>query len=230
MANVTTKRRLGSLTLRRLARNTSLRGTSLRGTFLRDKFLRDKFLRDTSASEIAEFAMIVPLLFMFLIAIFWFGQAFRVYGTLTQATRAGARAAVAPVCATCPASGSTPAQIAQTAVTNAMSAAHLNTAQLVPTSQWTVPVPNLCQCNSGGTSASSCTSPVSCDASVSIQMCVQPNVQLSYPTGSQGGMGTCGTSVSLRYQYPFSFKIPLTNLDLGNIQIPGQSQMRVETQ
>jgi hypothetical protein len=63
-------------------------------------------------------------------------------------------------------------------------------------------------------------------------MCVQPNIQLSYPTPTTGpqGMGTCGISVSLRYQYPFSFKIPLTNLDLGNIQLPGQSQMRVETQ
>ena len=61
-------------------------------------------------------------------------------------------------------------------------------------------------------------------------MCVQPNVQLSYPTSGQGGMGTCGTSVSLRYKYPFSFKIPLTNLDLGNIQLPGQAQMRAENQ
>jgi Flp pilus assembly protein TadG len=209
MANLTTKNRLGSLTLRRLARET---------------FLRDKFLRDTRASEIAEFAMVVPLLFMFLIAIFWFGQAFRVYGTLTQATRAGARAAVAPVCATCAASGSTPAQIAQTAVTNAMSAAHLNTAQLVSTSTWTIPV--LYQCRTIPPT------PVLCDGSVTIPICVQPNVQLSYaaPTSSQGGMGICGTSVSLRYQYPFSFKIPLTNLDLGNIKLPGQAQMRVETQ
>jgi hypothetical protein len=90
-------------------------------------------------------------------------------------------------------------------------------------------VPNLCQCNNGG-SSSSCTAPIACDASVSIAMCVQPNVQLSYPTNGQGGMGTCGTSVSLRYKYPFSFKIPLTNLDLGNIQLPGQAQMRAENQ
>ncbi len=199
--------------------------------FRRPTVPRDTLLRDTSGSEITEFAMIVPLLFMFLMGIFWFGQAFRIYGTLTQATRAGAHAAVAPVCATCAASGSTPAQIAQTAVTNAMAAAHLNTAQLVPTSQWTSPVPNLCQCNNGGSSAS-CATPVPCDASVSIAMCVQPNVQLSYPTPTTGpqGMGICGTSVSLRYKYPLSFKIPLTNLDLGNIQLPGQAQVRAETQ
>jgi Flp pilus assembly protein TadG len=209
MGKVRTRNRLGVRRLRPLA--------------------RESFLRGTGGSEIAEFAMIVPLLFMFLFAIFWFGQAFRIYGTLTQATRAGARAAVVPVCATCAASGLTPAQIAQAAVTNAMAAAHLNTAQLVPTSNWTTAVPQLCQCNSGGSSA--CTTPITCDASVP-NMCVQTNVQLSYPTPTSGpqGMGTCGTSVSLRYQYPFSFRIPGTNLDLGNMQLRGQAQMRVETQ
>jgi Flp pilus assembly protein TadG len=208
---VRTRNRPGTRTLRRLARQA--------------------VFRDTRGSEIAEFAAVVPLLFMILIGIFWFGQAFRVYGTLTQATRAGARAAVAPVCATCASPGPNGAALnAQTAVTNAMSAAHLNTAQLVLTSQWTTPVPNLCQCNSGG-SSSSCTTPIACDASVP-NMCVQPNVQLSYPTPTTGpqGMGTCGTSVSLRYKYPFSFTIPLTNLDLGNIELRGQAQMRVETQ
>ena len=59
-------------------------------------------------------------------------------------------------------------------------------------------------------------------------VCVQEPVQLSYP--SQGGAGTCGVSVSARYQYPYHFSIPLTNLDIGNVLLPGQAQMRVETQ
>jgi Flp pilus assembly protein TadG len=180
--------------------------------------------RDTRGSEIAEFATIVPLLFMVLMGIFWFGQAFRIYGTLTQATRAGARAAVAPLCATCTPSATTgPAQYAQTAVQNAMQAAHLSTTNLVATPLWTTPV--LYQCRTTPPTA------VACDGSVT-SICVQENVQLSYPnpTNPQGGMGICGTSVSLRYKYPFSFKIPLTNLDLGTIQLPGQAQMRAETQ
>ena len=61
-------------------------------------------------------------------------------------------------------------------------------------------------------------------------MCVQQNVQLSYPTSGPGGMGTCGTAVSLRYKYPFHFSIPFTGLDLGNIQLPGEAQARAETQ
>jgi len=189
-------------------------------------------LRDTRGAEIAETAVVLPLLFMLLMGIFWFGQAFRIYGTLTQAARAGARAAVAPVCATCPGaatSGIGPGQYAQTAVQNAMAAANLSTNNLVPTSAWTTPV--MCQCRSASSPAS-CTATVPCDGSVTINMCVQANVQLSYPTPATGpmGMGTCGTSVSMRYTYPFHFRIPLTNLDLNNIQLPGQAQMRVETQ
>jgi hypothetical protein len=53
-------------------------------------------------------------------------------------------------------------------------------------------------------------------------------VQLSF--ASQGGAGTCGTSVSARYQFPFHFSIPLTEMDLGKVLLPGQAQMRLETQ
>ncbi len=184
---------------------------------------------DTRGTEIAEMAVVLPLLFMILMGIFWFGQAFRIYGTLTQSARAGARAAVAPVCATCaPTTGVGPGQYAQTAVQSAMAAASLNTNQLVQVSQWTIPPPALCQC---GTSGPACAA-VACDGSVTIPMCVQKNVQLSYPAPANGpgGMGTCGTSVSMRYTYPFHFRIPGTSLDLNTIQLPGQAQMRAETQ
>lgn len=183
--------------------------------------------RDTRGTEIAEMAVVLPLLFMIVMGIFWFGQAFRIYGTLTQATRAGARAAVAPVCATCGAAASTPTQNAVAAVTSALAASKLSTAQLQPLASWTPPA--LCPC---GSASSACGTPVACDPAATINACVQPNVQLSYPTPTTGpaGMGTCGTSVSMRYKYPFSFKIPYTGLDLGNIQLPGQAQMRTETQ
>jgi Flp pilus assembly protein TadG len=170
-------------------------------------------------------AVVLPLLFMIVMGIFWFGQAFRIYGTLTQATRAGARAAVAPVCATCGAAASTPTQNAVAAVSSAMAASHLSTAQLQPLASWIPPA--LCPC---GSVSSACGTPVSCDASATINACVQANVQLSYPTTAPVGMGTCGTSVSMRYKYPFHFSIPYTGLDLGNIQLPGQAQVRVETQ
>ena len=179
------------------------------------------FRRNTSGTEIAETAAILPLLFMMLMGIYWFGQAYRTYGTLTHAARAGAEAAVAPACTTCTAT--TPSSNAQTAVQNALAAAHLDKNQLVPLASWTPPA--LCDC---GSSSSSCAIPKPCDGGLTINVCVQENVQLSY--SAQGGMGTCGTSVSMRYQYPYHFRIPLTPLDLGNLQLPGQAQMRSETQ
>jgi Flp pilus assembly protein TadG len=182
--------------------------------------------RDTRGAEIAETAMVLPLLFMFVMAIFWFGQAFRIYGTLAHAARQGARAAVVPVCATCPpastSNGSPSTQNAIAAVTGAMAAANLNVNQLKAFSSWTPPA--LLACGNSNT--------VACDTSVSSNttVCVQPNVQLSSSAIAPGGAGTCGTSVSLRYQYSYHFVIPLTTLDLGNITLPGQAQMRVETQ
>jgi hypothetical protein len=158
------------------------------------------------------------------IGIIWFGLAFFIYGTLTQGARAGAEAAVAPVCTTC-AAGSTQATIAQTAVHNALAVAHLNKNNLVLTSSgWTPPM--LCACGTAASRAA-CGSAQPCDGNVH-DVCVQVNVQLSY--SGTGGAGTCGTSVSARYRYPYHFSIPLTNLDIGNVLIPGQAQMRSETQ
>jgi hypothetical protein len=180
-----------------------------------------RLARDARGSEIAETAMIIPLFFMIFMGIFWLGQAYRIYGTLTQGTRAGAEAAVAPVCATCSAGTATPALNAQAAVYNTLSAAHLDKNSLVPTASWTPP--NLCPC---GSPSPSCSSAVSCDGTVG-DVCVQTPVQLSYPGQ---GMGTCGISVSARYKYGYSLPIPFTTLDLGNMQLPGQAQMRAETQ
>ncbi|MGB2606450.1 MAG: TadE/TadG family type IV pilus assembly protein [Candidatus Sulfotelmatobacter sp.] len=184
-----------------------------------------RLARDIRGTEIVEGAFVIPLAFMFIMGIFWFGLAFLIYGTLAQGTRAGAEAAVAPVCTTC-AAGGTPATIAQTAVYNALAAAHLSKNNLVATGGWTPPM--LCACGSVATRAA-CTAALAlaCDNTVT-DVCVQVKVQLSFPT--QGGAGTCGTSVSARYRYPFHMGIPLTGLDIGNVLLPGQAQMRAESQ
>jgi Flp pilus assembly protein TadG len=167
--------------------------------------------RATRGTELAEAAVVLPLLFMMLLGIFWFGQAFRIYGTITHAAREGARAAVAPICATC---GSTndPAQNAYNAIKTALAADNLDPNQLQqPT---TLPALN------------SCTGPaVSCDGGQS-QICVEGNVQLA-PTGS-GGAGECGVSVS--FQYPYSLWLPGSSLNRQTIYLRAQAQMRAESQ
>jgi hypothetical protein len=182
--------------------------------------------RDAGGSEIAEFAMIVPLLFLALLGIFWFGQAFRIYNTMTNAARDGARAAVAPACTTCAAALDPTAQ-AWTAIQNDLNVAHINPAAL----QWPTPVPGLCGC--GGCAA------VACDGAqtnICVQGVTHPNgngnppvvgeVQLS--SSSTGGAGECGLSVS--FVYPFTFTLPFTSLDNTTVNLRAQSEMRVETQ
>jgi hypothetical protein len=178
-------------------------------------------LSENQGSEIAEAALVLPLMFMILLGIFWFGQAFRIYGTLTHAARQGARAAVAPVCTSCTA-GNTAPQNAYGAVQNALLAAKLNPSQLSQPAA----IPALCSC---GSTDSKCTGgkAATCDASETT-ICVQTPVQLSYANPTLGGAGVCGLSVS--FQYPYSFWFPGTSLNKQGILLPAQAEMRSEQQ
>src|SRR4030088_3672496 len=80
-------------------------------------------------SDLAEAALVLPLMFTILLGIFWFGQAFSIYGTLTHAARQGARAAVAPACATCSGTND-PSTNAYNAITSALQAAKLDPTKL----------------------------------------------------------------------------------------------------
>src|SRR5437868_476139 len=96
-----------------------------------------------AGSDLAEAALVLPLMFTILLGIFWFGQAFSIYGTITHAAREGARAAVAPVCTTCSATNN-PSQSAYDAVSSALLAAKLDPKNLQPPT----PPPGLCTCGS----------------------------------------------------------------------------------
>src|SRR4030081_3605466 len=58
-------------------------------------------LRGTEAAEIAEAALVLPLVFTLLIGIIWFGRAFNIYSTIQQAAQQGAIRAARATCATC---------------------------------------------------------------------------------------------------------------------------------
>jgi len=167
----------------------------------------------TDANEIAEAAVVLPLLFMVLLGIFWFGQAFRIYGTITRAAQEGARAAVAPACSTCAALGSTPPTNAYNAIQNVLVTANLSPSKL----QRPATPPSLLSCTGG--------SAPSCDSTQS-SICVQTNIQLSNP--ATGGTGACGVSVSFRY--PYQFWLPFTPLNHQIVKIPAAARVRQETQ
>jgi Flp pilus assembly protein TadG len=188
--------------------------------------------------ELAETAMVLPILFMLLIGVYWFGQAFRIYGTITNAARDGARAAVNPGCTTCAAVD--PTTNAWTVIQNDLTAAHINPAQV----QQPTTIPTLCQCSATGTTNPCSTPTVVCDGSQG-NICVQgvthggPGnapieglIQLSStvpPAGlTNGGAGECGISVS--FQYPFQFWLPFASLNKSTVNLRAQAQMRAETQ
>ena len=60
-----------------------------------------RLLRDAAGAEIAEAAVVLPLLFMLLFGIMWFARAYNIYTTVNRAARQGALAAAANNCATC---------------------------------------------------------------------------------------------------------------------------------
>jgi hypothetical protein len=169
---------------------------------------------ETGGTEIAEAAAVLPLMFMILLGIFWFGQAFNLYGAITRAAQEGARAGAAPVCTTCPA-GNRPSVNAANAVQAALLASKLDPNQ----AQYPVPPPTLNLCLSGGGSSG-------CDGTASAKVCVQNPVELT-STGGTGAAGVCGISVS--FKYPFSFHLPFTSLNNQQILLNASARVRMET-
>ena len=60
-----------------------------------------KIATGTTGSEIAEAALVLPIFFLIMLGIYWFGRAFNTYATINHAAREGARVGVAQTCATC---------------------------------------------------------------------------------------------------------------------------------
>ena len=168
---------------------------------------------ETRGAEIAEAAAVLPLMFMIVLGIFWFGQAFSMYGTITRAAQDGARAGAAPYCTTCGGAPRTPGQNAFSAVQAALVVAKLTPVK----AQYPAPLPVLNSCTTGGA--------VPCDP-FSSNVCVQSPVLLSPTVG--GATGVCGISVSFRY--PFQFKLPFTSLNDQQIWLTASARMRMETQ
>jgi hypothetical protein len=168
---------------------------------------------ETRGAEIAEAAAVLPLMFMMLLGIFWFGQAFSIYGAITRAAQEGARAGALPYCATC-GGADTLAQYATNAgnaVQTALISSKLNPALVQPP----VAPPNFTACyGSAG-----------CNPAAGLNICVQAPVQLTTP--SSGGTGVCGISVSFRY--PFQFWLPFTSLNQKTMLLTASARVRMET-
>jgi hypothetical protein len=163
-------------------------------------------------AEIAEAALVLPLVFMLLLGIVWFGRAFNIYSTITQAAQQGAIIAARASCGSCGNSPSLDSTV-DTVVGAVMLSSNLDPTQ--------IPV------NSNAPSPYSCVNIavrlVCPTASNNITICRQALLN-SPPSATQ--MPQCGTIVS--FQYPFTFYLPFTSLNLQKIILSAQAQSRME--
>jgi len=177
-----------------------------------------KLVTATTGSEIAEAALVIPIFFMIMLGIYWFGRAFNTYATINHAAREGARFAVAQTCATCGSPNTTPTlnNIADQ-VKQALQASSLDPGQVQPLT--------VARTACGGLGTTTCQSP-----STGPQICVYYDVQLpnTLPTGS--GSPACGVTVSFQYPYNFSLPFPLPpyGANVFNLQLKADVQMKGE--
>jgi hypothetical protein len=166
-------------------------------------------------AEIVEAAIVLPLMFTFLLGIYYFGRAYNIYATVNQAAREGARVAAAPSCATCGDAAVVPDAVADI-VGRSLLASHLDPTQV------TALQPPLCAC--GQTSCGSFAPCLIVDSSPNRpQVCIQTNVLLD---NSPGALGPCGVAIS--FQYPYTINLPIVGLNSQLIQIKAQVQMKGE--
>lgn len=164
-------------------------------------------LAETRGAEIAEAAAVLPLMFMMLLGIFWFGQAFSIYGAITRAAQEGARAgSVSSFCATC-GTDALPQHLtnAVSAVQTALIASHLDPAQArVP-----VPAPVFNGCT-GVTIASG-------------------NIRAQAPVHLTSGSSSTNCGISVSFQYPFQFWLPFTSLNNQKVWMSASALVRLES-
>ena len=169
-------------------------------------------------SEIAEAAVVLPVLFLVLFSIYWFGQAFTVYGAINHAAREGARTAAVPACASCAATctwqgSNLPCDAPVVgAVNSALIAAHLNPELAQPF----VPTPSPIPCP-GAVPAGVCAT----SASGGFTIC--RNVALDQNSSAPQ---VCGVLVSFRYPYQMAF--PFSSLHNQQILLKAEVEIQGE--
>jgi Flp pilus assembly protein TadG len=174
-------------------------------------------LANTDGAEIAEAALVLPLVFTLLLGIVWFGRAFNIYSTIQQAAQQGAIAAAREPCATC----APAATNVVTVISNVMQASNLDPSQIKASASPGLPTCPLLSppAPPGGTCAAT---------TDNIWVC--SNVQLN-PPATQPQPATqspqCGAVVS--FQYPFTFNLNLfTALNMQQVILSAQAQSRME--
>ena len=168
----------------------------------RIKWAARKLWRECGAAEIAEAALVLPILFAFIMGVLQFGRLYLVYSTMQHAAQEGARAAAGGSCATCGNSPIVSSSVATTVVGPILQNAHIDAAVFVD--------PGIADRNACGGGKVSCDGP---GLAATPRVCVQRNVILNEPLGGTpaSGMEACGASVALAYPLTFSLPAPMSS-------------------
>ncbi len=179
-----------------------------------------EILGETEGAEIAEAAVILPILLTILLGIFWFGRAYNIYATITHAANEGARVAATPLCATCSAAtcGSTTSSFpCDSSVVDVISAT-LRASKLDPGRIVAVPDPTstLTFCTNLPT-AGAC----NLDSTSNVYVC--RGVRLS---ALGNPVQECGSLVT--FKYPYQFYLPFTSLNMQLVSMQASAEVRME--
>ena len=155
------------------------------------------YIKRDSGQEIAEAALVLPILFLILLAIFWFGRAFNIASTIERAAKHGIQTFDRPTCTVCGNSFSTDAQIVDS-VNSALQDDHLQPANVTA---YSPPF----ACNAAPT----------CTTIQGVEIC--RNVPLTCGTANcQSPPAACGSGsvlgVRVSFGYQFTSPLPIANL------------------
>lgn len=153
-----------------------------------------------SGQELAEAAIILPVLFLILLAIFWFGRAFNVGSTIDRAAREGVKAAGRPTCATCGNALQSPSQVVAQ-VASVLSADNLYISRVKSYSP-----PFACAASP----------PPTCQSQNSVQICTGVPITCGSVTCSPSA--SCGPNAELGVRVSFAYETPLP-LTIANISV-----------
>lgn len=173
--------------------------------------LKRRLVCDVGASEIAEAALVLPLLFMILLGIYWFGRAFNIYATINHAAQEVARIGVAQSCANCGNHNIDPT-VATTLIDGILQASSVDPNQIIQ--RPIVP--------------SDCDSPPFPPHQVS-QLGSNNNIlYYNYIRLTPAGYTPSICGVRITFQYPYQFWLPFTSLNNQRIVLTADVQMKGE--
>jgi TadE-like protein len=167
-----------------------------------------------SGQEIAEAAIVLPILFLILLAIFWFGRAFSISSTLDRAAREGVKAAGRPSCATCGNTVPSSSQVVNQ-ITDVLNASNLYVSRVQPYSP-----------------SFACTaSPApTCSTLQNVEICTGVPLTCGNVPCQTSTPAPCGTDAALGVRVSFAYQtpLPLTIANIPPITIHASAQSEPE--